>query len=124
MPRVAHFEICADDVERTVAFYRHVFGWEIRRWDGPDEMWIVVTGERGGAVEGINGAIRPRRAHPAGSVNLVDVPALDNALLRVAEAGGVILHSRTSVPGVGYVAYCRDVAGNAFGLIERDDTAA
>ena len=124
MPRVAHFEICAHDVERTVAFYRHVFGWEIRRWDGPDELWIVVTGARDEAVEGINGAIRPRRDSVAGSVNLIDVPALDNALLRVAEAGGTILHSRTTVAGVGYIAYCRDSEGNPFGLIERDDAAA
>lgn len=123
MARVAHFEICADDVERAVSFYRHVFGWEIRRWDGPDDYWIVVTGQDS-ELPGINGGIVDRRDRWAGSLNLVDVPALDNALLRVVEAGGTIIHSRSPIAGVGYVAYCRDSENNPFGLIERDPGAA
>ena len=78
MARVAHFEICAEDVERAVSFYRHVFGWEIRLWDGPHPYWIVITGEDA-EQPGINGGIVDRRDHFAGSVNLVDVVALDNA---------------------------------------------
>lgn len=122
MPRVAHFEICADDVERAIAFYRHVFGWEIRPWDGPSEYWIVIAGD-GAAGPGINGGILHRDNAYAGSVNLVDVPSLDHALLRVVEAGGRIIHSRSTIAGVGWVAYCRDSEGNAFGLIELDDSA-
>ena len=122
MARVAHFEICAEDVERAVSFYRHVFGWEIRRWDGPHDYWIVITGQDRDQP-GINGGIVDRRNHFAGSVNLIDVAALDNALLRVVEAGGVIIHSRSTIPSVGFVAYCRDSAGNPFGLIERDALA-
>ena len=123
MARVAHFEICADDVERAVSFYRHVFGWEIRRWDGPHEYHVVITGDDT-ELPGINGGTIDRRDSFAGSGNLVDVPALDNALLRVVEAGGTIIHSRSTIPGVGYVAYCRDSESNPFGLIERDGTAA
>lgn len=123
MPRVAHFEIVADDVDRACEFYRHVFGWEIRRWEGPDDVRIVITGDDRD-LPGINGGIVDRRDRWAGSVNLVDVPALSNALLRVREAGGVIIHSCSAIAGVGWVAYCRDSEGNAFGLIERDVTAA
>lgn len=123
MARVAHFEICAEDVERAVSFYRHVFGWEIRLWDGPHPYWIVITGEDA-EQPGINGGIVDRRDHFAGSVNLVDVVALDNALLRVVEAGGVIIHSRSTIPGIGFVAYCRDSESNPFGLIELDDQAS
>mgnify|MGYP003977954051 CR=1 FL=1 len=123
MARVAHFEICADDVERAVSFYQHVFGWEIRKWEGPHDYWIVITGEDS-EQPGINGGILDRRDSFAGSVNLVDVATLDNALLRVVEADGVIIHSRSTIAGVGYVAYCRDSEGNPFGLIERDELAA
>lgn len=123
MPRVAHFEICADDLDRAVNFYRHVFGWEIRPWDGPSEYWIVVTGDEEDGP-GINGGILHRDSTYAGSVNLIDVPALDHALLRVVEAEGTIIHSRSVVASVGYVAYCRDSEGNPFGLIELDDTAS
>ena len=57
-------------------------------------------------------------------MNLVDVPSLDTALVRVVENDGMIVHTRTTVPGVGYIAYCRDPEGNAFGLIERSPTAS
>lgn len=122
MPRVAHFEICADDPERAIAFYRHVFGWQIRPWDGPSPYWVVITGDdRDGP--GINGAIVHRSDSIAGSLHLVDVPSLDHALLRAVEAGGRIVHSRSAIPGIGWVAYCRDSEGNPFGMIELDDTA-
>ena len=107
---------------RAVSFYQHVFGWEIRKWDGPNDYWVVITGEDA-EQPGINGGILDSRDSFAGSVNLVDVPALDNALLRVVEAGGVIIHSRSTIAGVGFVAYCRDSEGNPFGLIERNDMA-
>ena len=58
MSRVAHFEICADDVDRAVSFYRHVFGWEIRRWDGPHDYWVVITGDDAD-VPGINLSFEP-----------------------------------------------------------------
>ena len=38
MPRIVHFEIYADDVDRASKFYTGLFGWEInngtgrRRW--------------------------------------------------------------------------------------------
>ena len=45
MPRVIHFEIPTDDPERAAKFYRNVFGWEIQKWDGPVEYWLVTTGD-------------------------------------------------------------------------------
>ena len=55
MPRVVHFEICADEPDRAVEFYQSVFDWEIRRWDGPLEYWLIITGEDG--EPGINGGV-------------------------------------------------------------------
>ncbi len=45
MGRVVHFEIHGDDPERAAEFYRGVFGWEISKWDGPVDYWLVTTGE-------------------------------------------------------------------------------
>ncbi|MBT3342490.1 MAG: VOC family protein [Gemmatimonadetes bacterium] len=123
MGRVAHFEIAAEDPAAAAVFYNDVFGWEIRAWDGHGDYLLVLTGEDA-EVPGINGAIVPRGSSPVGSVNLVDVPSLDTALVRVVENDGMIVHTRTTVPGVGYIAYCRDPEGNAFGLIERSPTAS
>ena len=45
MGRVIHFEIHAQEPERAVKFYSAVFGWEVKKWDGPAEYWLVTTGE-------------------------------------------------------------------------------
>ena len=122
MPRVVHFELCADDPERAAGFYEDVFGWEVRRWDGPSDYWLLITGEDD--EPGINGAIVHREDTITGSANVIDVPSLDEALVDVQDAGGDIVYSRRIVPGVGYLAYCRDTEGNIFGMMERDDAAA
>jgi predicted enzyme related to lactoylglutathione lyase len=53
MPRVVHFEIAANDPDKAAAFYQEVFGWKITKWEGPQEYWLVETGEEG--EPGING---------------------------------------------------------------------
>ena len=55
MPRVVHFEIPADDLPRAVKFYADVFGWQLRKWDGPDEYWLAITGDDD--QPGINGGL-------------------------------------------------------------------
>ncbi|HOC31682.1 MAG TPA: VOC family protein, partial [Armatimonadota bacterium] len=45
MPRPIHFELPADDPERAVRFYENVFGWKVQKWDGPQEHWLITTGE-------------------------------------------------------------------------------
>ena len=57
MGRVVHFEIHADDPERAVKFYRGVFGWDVTKWDGPVDYWLVDHGARLRA--------RHQRRHPA-----------------------------------------------------------
>lgn len=34
MPRVVHFEVSADDLDRAQKFYGDVFGWSFREWNG------------------------------------------------------------------------------------------
>lgn len=47
MARIVHFEIPADDPERAIKFYEDVFGWEVQKWEGPFDYWLVTTGLRG-----------------------------------------------------------------------------
>ena len=54
MPRVVHFEIHADDPQRAANFYQNVFGWQINKWEGPEDYWLVTTGADN--EPGINGA--------------------------------------------------------------------
>ena len=45
MSRVIHFELTADDPERATRFYQEVFGWQSNKWDGPQDYWLIKTGE-------------------------------------------------------------------------------
>jgi predicted enzyme related to lactoylglutathione lyase len=55
MSRVIWFEIPADDPERAAKFYEDVFGWEVEKWEGPFDYWLIKTGPE--EEPGIHGAI-------------------------------------------------------------------
>lgn len=116
MKRVVHFEISADDPEKAADFYRQVFGWEIRKWEGPIDYWLVTTGAE--SDPGINGALKHRVDPGQMTINTIDVPSIDDFTRKIVEAGGGIVMPKTEIPGVGYHAYCRDTEGNIFGIIE------
>lgn len=120
MPRVVHFELPADDPERAVAFYQQAFGWKIAKWDGPEDYWLASTGEAG--EPGIDGAITRRSSFPV-ICNTLDVPSIDEYVTRVVDAGGAVAMPKMAVPGVGYLAYCKDPEGNLFGMMQADASA-
>lgn len=123
MPRVIHFEIPTDDPERAAKFYRNVFGWEIQKWDGPVEYWLVTTGDED--QPGINGGLMRRPAgERASAVNTIDVTSVDDFIIRIESAGGAVIVPKMPIPGVGWLAYCRDLDGNAFGIMQSDPAAA
>lgn len=119
MPRVVHFEIAADDPERAAAFYSKVFGWKITKWDGPQDYWLITTGQDG--EPGINGGLM-RPMGPARCVNTVDVPSVDEVVARITGSGGKVVAPKMAVPGVGYLAYCQDPEGTTFGIVQFDRT--
>jgi len=121
MPRVIHFEISADDPERAVNFYREVFGWEIQKWDGPVDYWLITTGPDD--QPGINGAMMKRPDPTASTWNTIEVPSVDEFTSRVVGAGGRMSMPKTPIPGVGYQAYCQDTEGNIFGVHEANESA-
>ena len=119
MPRVVHFEINADKPERAVTFYKKVFGWKFKKWDGPMPYWLVTTGEE---KMGINGGLMSRMKKET-TINTVDVPDVDKFLKKVVSAGGKQATPKNAIPGMGWVAYCKDSEGNTFGLFQIDDKA-
>jgi predicted enzyme related to lactoylglutathione lyase len=111
MPRVIHFEVSADDPERAAAFYRSVFGWEISKWDGPKDYWLIKTGPEG--QPGINGGLFQRMG-PVGHVNSIDVPSVDDFVAKIEAHGGTIVLPKMAIPGVGWLAYAKDTEGGIF----------
>ena len=45
MDSVVHFEIPADDVKRASAFDKKAFGWDLTKYEGDMEYWMVGTTE-------------------------------------------------------------------------------
>ena len=103
MNRVVHFEVAADDPEKTVAFYQEIFDWEVNTWEGPQAYWLVTTGPKN--QTGINGAIMPRREGWPRTINTIEVPSVDESVAKVIAAGGEVVVPRMTIPGIGHQAY-------------------
>jgi predicted enzyme related to lactoylglutathione lyase len=118
MPRVVHFEIYTDNPEAVRPFYQDVFGWKFQKFEGgPMEYWLVTTGDD--KEPGINGGlIRPRQGQSPGTLNTIGVASLDASIKKVEDRGGKICVAKMAIPGVGWLAYAEDPAGNVFGMIE------
>jgi len=122
MSRVVHFEFTADDPERATRFYHEVFGWQSHKWDGPQDYWLIKTGEEG--EPGIDGAIMRRDSAGTTTVNTVDVSSVDEIVTKVEQAGGKVVAPKMPLPGMGYFAYCSDTEGNMFGIMQSDSSAS
>ncbi len=121
MPRPVHFEIPAADPERAIAFYQNVFGWHFHKWDGPAEYWVIDTGTE---VPGINGGLMRRQDPAQPCVNTVDVKNLDDTIESVQKNGGECVVPKMPVPGIGWLAYFKDLDGHIFGAMQADPSAA
>lgn len=121
MPRPVHFDLCADDPERAVTFYTDVFGWKFQKWDGPQEYWLISTGE---TQPGIDGGMGRRGPQSGPAMNTIDVPSADDFSRRITAAGGKVVMPKVAIPGVGWLAVAVDTEGNTFGIMESDSQAA
>ena len=123
MNRVMHFEIHCDDVDRAERFYTGIFGWTVERYGGPVDYRLLAT--RPDGEPGINGALLQRRGpapEEGAAVNayvcttaVEDLAALEAA---IPAAGGTLAHERTTIPGIGDLAYFKDTEGNIFGVLQ------
>ena len=119
MPRIIHFEIPTSNPSRSTAFYKKAFGWKIKQW-GKEPYWMVSTGKD--PEPGINGGIMPKKDLKT-TVNTLGVASVDKALKKILAAGGKVLRPKIAIPTMGWIAYCADPDGNAFGIIEMDKEA-
>ena len=127
MPRVAHFEIHAPEPAKLAAYYRELFGWKMQHLAHID-YWLIDTSE--GSEPGINGGLLQRRGPKpveGQAVNAfmctVNVSSVDDFRAKALKLGGTEALPKMAIPGVGYVAYCKDPDGNIFGLHQADPNA-
>jgi hypothetical protein len=126
MNRVIHFEIHAEKPERAISFYTKVFGWKFDKWAGPQDYWLITTGPNDSP--GINGGLLERRGAIDGTaviayVCTIESDSVDQSVAKVLSNGGQNVVPKMAVPGVGWLAYCKDTEGNIFGIIQNDPSA-
>ncbi|HEX6386134.1 MAG TPA: VOC family protein [Anaerolineae bacterium] len=121
MNRFTHFELATDDLEKTAAFYHDVFGWQIQKWEGPVDYWLVTTGDE--STRGINGGLMQAGGDFSGTINTIEVDDIDAAIAKVQDHGGEIILEKQPIPGVGYQAYFKDNTGIIVGLHQADTNA-
>jgi predicted enzyme related to lactoylglutathione lyase len=121
MNRFTHFELATNDLEKTAAFYREVFGWQIQKWEGPVDYWLVTSGDA--STPGINGGLMHTGKETTGTINTVEVDDIDAAIAKVLANGGEIALEKGAIPGVGYQAYFKDNSGILVGLHQADPNA-
>ncbi len=115
MNRIVHFEIPVDNPERAIKFYEDVFGWEITKWEGPFDYWLIKTGEEG--EPGIDGAIMTKEM---GEMirNTIVVDSFDEFAEKIQNNGGTMITEKMSIPGIGIMASFQDTEGNISVIME------
>jgi len=99
MARIVHFELNVKDVEKTINFYKKVFGWKIEKWSGPMDYWLIMT--RNESEPGIDGGLGYIEDGFPHVVNTIDVDNIDEVIKKIENNGGEIVGSKHAVPGVG-----------------------
>jgi len=122
MSTITHFIVQADDVERAKKFYAELFDWKIEKFPGPIDYYAITTTAENGE-EGLDGGLVKREEPQDTIVNYVDVPSVDEHIVKVEKLGGKVVVPKMAIPGIGYAAVCIDTENNTFGLWECDEDA-
>jgi predicted enzyme related to lactoylglutathione lyase len=128
---IVHFEIPADQPERAVKFYRDLFGWDIKKYEGSAangmDYWMlktVPTDAEGKPVRpGVNGGLMRRMFPGQALVNYIAVGNVDEFVRKAERLGAKVLMGKHPVPGMGWFAQLEDTEGNVFAIWETDANA-
>lgn len=125
MNKVVHFEITVENPERAIKFYSEVFGWKISNWGGPVNYWLISTGPKEDI--GIDGGFSLKSERDknlgSGTLNTIEVASVDGYIKKIEANGGKAITPKMPIPGVGYMAYCKDTEENVFGIMQDDPNA-
>ncbi len=111
-------EIPVTDMEKSIAFYNTVFGFDMTIDNsGPNPMATIPNKD---AMGGVGGHIYPGKpaSDGQGSTPHLAVPGkLEDAMERCTKAGGQMRSPIVTIPP-GRFAYAQDLDGNSIGLFE------
>jgi catechol 2,3-dioxygenase-like lactoylglutathione lyase family enzyme len=142
--RMRHVAVAVSDIDRTVTFYTALLGKPPRERRSNlvnqtldttadmdnlklDVAWYQLGDFELEVWEYVNPPAAPLAAPrpvdaPGYSMIVFDVANLDGALVRISEAGGVLVSKPAPMDG-GRIAFARDLDGNLLGLQEAPETS-
>jgi predicted enzyme related to lactoylglutathione lyase len=110
------FQVPAADFRRAVNFYNAVLQTQLREETMADETMGLFPYQEGGVGGAVTLAPYLKPGENGTNVFLLVKGELNEALDRVAKAGGKLLTPKTELPGMGHYAVIRDTEGNRIGL--------
>jgi predicted enzyme related to lactoylglutathione lyase len=111
---ISWFEIDVPDVARAQQFYGAVLPWTFQGMEGYEGYLIVQVGGLGiGAIQTSDAGDTAGR----GVTLYFEVSDLEDALGRVAPAGGTVEQERMEVPGGQWIGTARDPFGHRIGFV-------
>ena len=114
---VFHFEIPVTDMDRAIAFYEAVFGYDLTREsaDGYDMAFFPRADGQPGASGALARGDVYRPSHD-GAVIYFDVPDIDAVIARAEARGSKVLYPKKDIGAAGFVAEVEDSEGNRIAL--------
>lgn len=115
---VVHFEILGADGPATVAFYRDLFGWDLRQVPMVGYETYAYLPQPAQGIGGGVGKLEP--GDPAGQPLVtiyVEVTDPQTTLDQAVRAGARVTLPVTEIEGVGAIARFQDPQGNIIGLV-------
>ena len=115
---VVHFEILGPDGPAAIAFYRELFGWDLRQVPMAGYQTYAYLPQPAEGIGGGVGQLDPGDAAERSVVTVyVEVDDPQVTLDRAVSAGARVSLPATTIDGVGTIARFRDPHGNTIGLV-------
>jgi hypothetical protein len=114
---VGWFEIPVTDMDRAVAFYENVFGFQLNRNQMGDLLMAWFPMEDG--VYGSTGTLAQGEHYTPstdGTVVYLHVDSIETALERIEKNGGKTIVPKTGIGEHGFIAHFLDCEGNRVAL--------
>lgn len=109
---ISHVEIPSTDLDRSIEFYKKVFGWEFK----PFGNGYFLFNNR----KGITVGLRKANNIAAGEKTIfhISVENIDDTLKNINQSGGKTERNKTTIPVMGWYALINDPDGNTIGLFQ------
>jgi len=120
MYRITQFDVPTTISVNSMVFYNQVFGWTFQPSVHPKKWTARTESEENQFFS--NPFIRNNTSAQA-LTKAVSVRNVDQTLFNIKKEGGQIVVPKFAVPGIGWMAYFKDLEQNVMGIIQTDCSA-